>query len=262
MMTEKPALTEAELLTYAAGALPPEEAAAMKARLVDDPAASATLAEWQLQDAAIRDLYGPVAEEPVPDRLTAIIRRAKAGDAAEQARPKQGRFALIAATCAALAFGAGTGWFARDLATPSAGAQTLASNAIRAYETFVVEVAHPVEVSASEAEHLNTWMSKRLGHEIRPPDFAAAGFSLMGGRIVPSAEGAAALYMYEDPQGQRITLYIAPEGASPETAFQFAQQGETQSFYWMDRDLSYAVTGTVPREMLRQIALAAYDQLI
>lgn len=258
MMTDKPALTEIELLAYATGALSADEAATLDARLADDPAARATLAEWQLQDRAIRDLYDPVADEPVPARLTEIIRRA---DAAEAARPS-GRLRLIAATVAALALGTGAGWFARDFATPPASAQTLAANAMRAYDTYVVEVAHPVEVPASQSDHLNAWMSKRLGHTIRPPDFATAGFSLMGGRIVPSGQGAAAMYMYEDAQGQRITLYIAPQGASQETAFQFAQNGTTQSFYWMDRDLSYAVVGTVPREVLRQIALTAYDDLI
>lgn len=261
-MTDQNALTEADLLDYAAGILPADVMAVMATRLANDPAAQATLAEWQRQDAAIEALYQPVAREPVPDRLSDVIRRAEAEDAAQAYGHPQTRLWLVAATIAALAVGTGAGWFARDLTTPAAASQTLAANAMRAYDTYVVEVAHPVEVAASDAEHLNAWMSKRLGHETRPPDFAAAGFTLMGGRIVPSDQGAAALYMYDNAEGQRITLYIAPQGASSTTAFQFAEQGATQSFYWMDRDLSYAVVGTVPREVLRRIALAAYDQLI
>ncbi|MGR3825359.1 MAG: anti-sigma factor family protein [Salipiger marinus] len=261
-MPDRPALTETELLDYAQDVLPPEDRAALEARLAEDPAARATLAEWQRQDGAIRALYDPVAQEAVPDRLTDILRRAAAEDAGAEPPRRSGRRGLIAATLAALALGAGGGWLARDLATPSAAAQSLAARAMGAYATYVVEVAHPVEVPASEAEHLSTWMSRRLGHEIRPPDFAAAGFSLMGGRIVPSDQGAAALFMYDNAEGQRITLYIAPQGAGQETAFQFAQEGTTQSFFWMDRDLSYAVVGSVPRDLLRRIALEAYDQLI
>lgn len=261
-MTDQNALTEAELLDYAAGLLPADVMSAMSVRLASDPAAQATLTEWQRQDAAIEALYQPVTREPVPDRLSDVIRRAEAEDAAQAKGRTQDRLWLVAATIAALAVGTGTGWFARDLTTPGAASQTLAANAMRAHDTYVVEVAHPVEVAASDAEHLNAWMSKRLGHETRPPDFAATGFTLMGGRIVPSDQGAAALYMYEDAEGQRITLYIAPHGASSTTAFQFAEEGATHSFYWMDHDLSYAVVGTVPREVLRRIALAAYDQLI
>lgn len=261
-MSDRNALTEAELLDYAAGQLPPDVMSTMAERLSSDPVARATLAEWRHQDAAFEALYQPVAREPVPDRLTDVIRRAEAEDSAKANRRPQTRLWLVAATVAALTVGTGAGWFARDMTAPVAESQTLAANAMRAYDTYVVEVAHPVEVAASDADHLNAWMSKRLGHETRPPDFAAAGFTLMGGRIVPSEQGAAALYMYDNAQGERITLYIAPQGASSTTAFQFAQQGATQSFYWMDRDLSYAVVGTVPREVLRGIALAAYDQLI
>jgi len=261
-MSDQTALTEAELLDYAAGQLPAHVMSALAARLADDPAARATLADWQRQDAALEALYQPVAREPVPDRLAEVIRRAEADDAARANGRTQARLWLVAATIAALTVGTGAGWFARDLTSPATASQTLAANAMRAYETYVVEVAHPVEVAASDADHLNAWISKRLGHQTRPPDFAAAGFTLMGGRIVPSDHGAAALYMYENADGQRITLYIAPQGASSTTAFQFAEQGATQSFYWMDRDLSYAVVGTVPREVLRSIALAAYDQLL
>ena len=261
-MTDRTALTEVELLNYAVGALPPKAVVAMEARLAEDAAARATLLEWQHQDAAIEALYQPVTNEPVPDRLTEVIRRAQAADEAHRAGRSRARLGLALAIMAALIVGAGGGWYARDLTTPTTGALSLADNAMRAYDTFVVEVRHPVEVTASEADHLNAWLSKRLGHETRPPDFASAGFVLMGGRIVPSEQGAAALYMYENTEGQRVTLYIAPEGAGQTTAFQFAEKGTTQTFYWTDQELSYAVVGTVPREVLRHIALASYDQLI
>lgn len=261
-MNDRIALTEAELLDYSAGVLSPESMAALAARLAQDPAGQATLAEWQRQDAAIEALYQPVLHEPVPNRLTNVIRRAEDADATQRAGRSSGRLRLVAAALTALVLGGGAGWLAHDFTAPAAGAVALADDAMRAYDTFVVEVKHPVEVAASEADHLNAWMSKRLGHETRPPDFASAGFVLMGGRIVPSETGTAALYMYENTEGQRITLYIAPRGASKTTAFQFAEMGATQTFYWTDRDLSYAVVGTVPRDVLRAIAVDAYDQLI
>lgn len=261
-MTKKPALTDVELLDFAAGVQSSDELSAMAERVAQDPTAQATLTEWKRQDAALEALYQPVALEPVPDRLANVIRRAEAEDAMSAAERPNAQLRLVAATVAALATGSAGGWFARDLTLPTEQSQTLAADAMRAYATYVVEVKHPVEVKASDADHLNAWMSKRLGHEIRPPDFAADGFTLMGGRIVPSDHGAAALYMYDNAEGQRITLYIAPLGSSNTTAFQFAEDGTTQSFYWMDEDVSYAVVGTVPRDVLRTIAIAAYDQLI
>jgi anti-sigma factor RsiW len=76
-MNDRIALTEAELLDYSAGVLSPESMAALAARLAQDPAGQATLAEWQRQDAAIEALYQPVLHEPVPNRLTNVIRRAE-----------------------------------------------------------------------------------------------------------------------------------------------------------------------------------------
>ena len=160
--------------------------AAMAARLANDLTAQATLAEWRRRDAAIEALYQPVAREPVPDRLSDVIRRAEIEDSTNASGRPEARFWLVAAMIAALAVGTGAGWFARDLTTPGPASQTFAVNPMQAYDTFVVEVAHPVEVAATDADHLNAWMSKRLGNEIRPPDFASAGFTLMGGRIVPS----------------------------------------------------------------------------
>lgn len=258
-MTHPTPLPEDLLLEYHAGLLPPETMAQVAARLAGDPAAQALLADWRAQDAALAALYQPVAAEPPPARLTAALRQAQAAE--RRKAPRMLPVRLMAAV-ALVALGLAGGWFGRDLLAPAPLAQAMAAAAMDAHETFVVEVVHPVEVAATEEAHLNAWMSKRLGHEIRPPDFAAAGFGLLGGRILPADPGTAALYMYENAAGQRITLYIAPEAAATETAFRFAQRGETQSFFWTDRDLSYAVVGAVPRDMLRRIAVAAYEQLI
>lgn len=255
-MTTQTPLTDEDLLAFAHGDMPPD--AALAARIAADPAAQATLAAWAAQDAALGALYQPVAAEPVPARLTDILRRAEA------APPTRGLGWLwqTAAALAVLAVGAGAGWVARDATQAAPQLASLQMDAVRAHDTFVAEVRHPVEVPASDSEHLNTWMSKRMGRDMQPPDFAASGFTLLGGRIVPSAQGPAAFYMYEDAQGQRVTLYLLPRGNGDSTAFQFAQDGATQTVFWMDEGLSCAVVGDIPRDVLNTIATAAYDQLI
>jgi anti-sigma factor RsiW len=250
-MTQIP---EDRLLAYFEGALGAEDARALAERLPDDPQARALLEVWARQNAAIAALYAPVAEEPVPERLLAVTRRRPPAPATPAPLLR------IAAMLGLLALGGAGGWLAADL-RPDAP-RALAEAAIAAHETYVVEVIHPVEVEATQAAHLTGWISNRLGHSIAPPDFAALGFRLMGGRVLPGDTGAAALFMYEDDLGRRITLYVAPETGGAQTAFQFAEQGDVQSFYWMDGTLNYAVVGDIPRDALRRIALAAYDQLI
>lgn len=257
-MTDKLRPTDETLLAHAAGILPPGEAAAVEAAIAADPDARARLADWARQDRALAALYGPVAEEPVPDRMLDLIRTARAAEA----RPAGWRrAALAAAMIAALAVGAGGGWAARGTLAPQPQAASVVQAAMRAFATYSVEVMHPVEVRADDAAHLTNWLSRRLGHPISPPDFAAAGFTLMGGRVVPAEGGTAAMLMYDNAAGQRITLYVAADKHDRETAFRFAEDNGVQAFVWTDRDLSYAVVGAVPRETLRRIALAAYDQM-
>jgi len=163
---------------------------------------------------------------------------------------------------ALLAIGGTGGWVSHAWLGPEAGATQLAEAALTAHGTYVVEVVHPVEVPASQREHLDTWMSKRMGTQMRPPDLAASGFALMGGRILPSEDGPAGLYMYENADGKRITLYVSPQRDKADSAFEYAGHGTTQSLYWKDGGLGYAVVGDMPRDRLRDLAIEAYDQLL
>ncbi|MFC2968531.1 anti-sigma factor family protein [Acidimangrovimonas pyrenivorans] len=249
-------LSDEELLAYHAGALSEAEQAQVAARLAEDPAAQVRLADWAEQDAALAAAYGPVAEEPVPARLSAVIAGAR-----RPGRGAGGAYLRIAAAVALLAIGAGGGWLARGPGAPLPG-HSLAQAAADAYRTYAVEVVHPVEVRASDADHLTGWISKRLGHPIHAPAFDKLGYRLMGGRVLPGDTGAAALFMYENDAGRRVTLYVAPQGTKgDDTAFRFFSKGQDQGFWWTDGPFGYALVGDIRREDLRRIATAAYDQL-
>jgi anti-sigma factor RsiW len=247
-------LSDEELLAYAHDALPPEARAALGARLAGDPEARARLDDWAAQDAAIGALYDAPATAPVPERLRGVLRRPA---------PRRARAPLrVAAMLALVATGAAGGWLGHARLAPAGGAMALAEAALTAHGTYVVEVVHPVEVPATQREHLDTWMSKRMGTRMRPPDLAASGFTLMGGRILPSEDGPAGLYMYENADGKRVTLYVSPQRDKADSAFEYAGQGATQSLYWKDGGLGYAVVGDMPRDRLRDLAMEAYDQLL
>jgi len=216
---------------------------------------AALRAEWDRQDAALKALYGPVANEQLPPRMTAALA------AAGRTRRAPG-LARLAAALALLAVGAAGGWGAARWAAVPAEGQLLATEALEAHATYVVEVRHPVEVGAEDETHLVGWLSKRLGHKIQPPDLASHGFTLVGGRVLPEANGAAALLMYENSAGQRITLYVARAPDKGETAFRYIDRAGLNGFWWIDEGLGCALIGDLPQEELRSIALAAYDQLI
>lgn len=85
------------------------------------------------------------------------------------------------------------------------------------------DAAHPVEVKATEQDHLVQWLSNRLGQSIKAPDLTGFGFRLMGGRVLPAAaSGVAAQLMYDDDHGTRLTLYLR-NGKNGDTAYRFVR---------------------------------------
>lgn len=247
-------LTDEDLLAYHHGALSEDDRAALTARIAADPEAQAKLDDWARQDEAIHALYADAG--PVPERLTDVLRRPAPG------RTRRGAGLRVAAMVALLAIGGIGGWTGHGALAPATTAGTLARAALTAHDTYAVEVVHPVEVPASQRDHLETWISKRVGTRLRPPDLTASGFVLMGGRVLPSDDGPAGLFMYENGEGTRITLYVAPQKAGGDSAFRYAGEGATQGLYWQDGALGYAVVGQMPRDRLRNLAEEAYDQML
>lgn len=131
-----------------------------------------------------------------------------------------------------------------------------------AHLTFVNEVIHPGEVQAAEEDHLLKWLSNRLGEDILAPDLASAGFSLLGGRLLSNMGHNAGQFMYENSAGARITLYVTPTPDAAEVAFKFLELNGLEAFYWVDKDMSYALVGQVNKDTLRGLAIEVYQQLI
>lgn len=255
-MTNDAPIVEDELQAYVDGRLPEARRAAVDAHLARHPEMRERVALEMRQRASLRgQLEGKLAE-PVPPRLW-IANIQAARRAATMRRLKS-----VAAGVLIFAAGAGAGWLVADretMASVSVPAPTtgVAQNATAAYRTFVVEVAHPVEVASAQEGHLLQWLSRRLGKPLVAPDLAPFGYRLMGGRLLPGNGGAAAQLMYDDASGKRLTLYVrAAEGS--ETAFRFRREGDAATFAWIDRGFGFAVTAPLPREELMPIAEAVY----
>lgn len=231
----------------------------METYLEGNPAVRARVLAERAIKVELRGRLEPVAAEPIPPRLrigTILARRRHTG---------RRRLGLAAASVALLAAGTVVGWVARgpghaSAREPSAAMTSEGAEAIAAHRVFVVETAHPVEVAASQQAHLIQWLSRRVGQPLKIPDLSAHGFELMGGRVLPSAEGPAAQFMYEDGGGHRLTLYVRAD-AGGDTAFLFARSGEYSAFSWIDGGLGFAMVASADRTRLLGLAEATYRQL-
>lgn len=241
-------ITEAELHAYIDGALPEARRGEVEVYLDRHPEDAERLAAYRAQDEALRALYDPVLDEPVPQRL---LRRPP-------------RLMRYAAAVAWIALGGVIGWLARDYGTSELRADMpgWAQRAAVAHVVYSPEVRHPVEVAADQEKHLVTWLSKRLGADLKVPQLGSLGYGLVGGRLLPGDHGPVAQFMYQDARGQRLTLYVRTNAEDRrETAFRFARDNNVGVFYWLDRKLGYALSGEVDKEELLRVATAVYRQL-
>jgi anti-sigma factor RsiW len=226
----------------------------VEAYLAEHPEVRDRVAADRAQQDNLRAQLAAKFAEPIPPRLRIANIRSTRRDAARR------WLKTLAAAIAIFVIGAASGWEAGRLWSGSSGAIAVAHNATAAYRTFVVEVAHPVEVDASHEAHLLHWLSKRLGRPLVAPDLSKFGYRLMGGRLLPAGSHAAAQLMYDSPSGKRLTVYVQAEPGS-ETAFRFRHDAETSTFAWVDQGFGFAVTALASREQLLPIAEAIYRSL-
>jgi len=265
MNPSRPRIGDADLQAWVDGRLAPDEAARVQQALESDPALAALARHYREQNAALRALFDPQLDEPMP---TALVEAAR-GQPRRAGAPAANRrwFAQAAALLAALGIGVAAGWLARgDAPRPIVSAQPSSLPLVRAatlaHAAFAPEVRHPVEVGAAERAHLLAWLSKRLGTPLQVPDLEPEGFRLVGGRLLPDArDGVAAQFMFETANGQRLTLFLRRDENGSDTAFRFAEQDRLRTFYWLDRGFGYALSGELPRETMLSIANTVYRQL-
>jgi anti-sigma factor RsiW len=241
------------------GQLPRERIEDVKAYLAAHPEEQARFSQYAQQRQALRTAFVAQAAGPTPMRLRV------AHLLAQQRRRRRRRFGKIAAALCLIVLGGIGGWAARDLMgrlsslPPGAVARMITADAIAAHRTFSVEVRHPVEVDAGQEAHLVQWLSKRLGRQLVVPDLAAAGFRLMGGRLLPAEDGPAAQFMYENANAERLTLYLRA-AVGGETAFRYHEEGGVGAFYWSDQGFGYAIAAKADRDLLLRIAELVYRQ--
>lgn len=246
------------LLMFHMGVLSEADHKLMAERIDGDPRARATLAEWRRQDASIASLYAPIAEEALPQEYKEMFEAARASPV--RAPFVMPRIGVFAAALAFLVLGTAVGWGIHELLLPTGSATT--TGAARAFSTYGVETAHPVEVPASDSRHLIDWVASRLGTRVQPPDLSRAGFALLGGRVLPAAGGPAALFLYQNAAGERVGLYVASRGDSVTTGSQYFDTEGVEGYWWLDHGTAFALAGKLSRDRLRRIASMAYDQLL
>ena len=253
-MTSSIPIGDDDLHAYLDRRLPPGRLAAVDAYLAAHPEDVARLARYAERDAMLASALQTKLMEPIPCRLRV------AGILARQRQRRAGHLARAAAVLLVAAASGAGGWFGRAWTGGTDRLDAATENAVTAYQTFSVEVRHPVEVRAEEGAHLQQWLSNRLQRPLVPPDLSTLGYRLIGGRVLPAAAVPAAQLMYDDGHGGRLTVYAQPLGIEGEE-FHYTKQGDVRTVVWAERRMVLAVTGRVPQDALMAVARLVRDDL-
>ena len=251
--------TERDIHMALDGELPSEERADYENWLETNPEMKARSARFDADRARLRETFAGVLDERLPARLTELV----TGKAARPAASTQ-RWRMAAAAAILLALGAGSGYLAGigGLGLEAQAEDELTENAITAHTIYAAEQRHAVEVGADDKDHLLGWLSKRLGVTLIAPDLTADGFQLVGGRLLPAGHTSAAMLLYEDANGNRISIYVTTEGAEKAWGVYEQESGGASAVYWLDKGWGCAVVGTLPQEKLLEVGKKAYRQML
>ncbi|MDH5444448.1 MAG: anti-sigma factor [Gammaproteobacteria bacterium] len=250
-MSYETPITDMDLHAYLDGQLSEARRIQVENWLKQNPDRLKELNEFQIVDRELHQLLDPIIKEPVPDHL--------------QIRPRKHFFYRVAAAASFIFIGTIIGWQSNTMLAGSDQQQIqhhLIQPANFAHVVFSAEKKHPVEVDATQEQHLIKWLSKRLHADIKAPNLLQHGYELVGGRLLPSTNRMAAQFMYQNKAANRITLYVRRiNKVDADSMFQFSNTGSVNTFYWIEGELGYALSGEMERSELLTMARSTYQQL-
>ncbi|WP_050632086.1 anti-sigma factor family protein [Bradyrhizobium viridifuturi] len=244
-MSNRP-ISEDDLHAYVDHALEPERQAEVAAYLESHPDVARRVASFSDQRTMLRAALAPIAEEPLPPQLnlSRIIE-------SKRRRPASFRWAIAAMLM--LAIGGVGGWAIRGATEgPAGGLAALAQEASDSYKVYASDRTRPVELR--DSAELVQWVSNRLQQPVKLPDLTKSGYRLMGGRVVPTAHGPAAMFMYDDDHGERLVVLTRPMTSDQNAPMAAHSGGDVAGFSWADGGTGYSVVGPRSVEALRPLA--------
>jgi anti-sigma factor RsiW len=249
-MTDRP-ITEDDLHGYVDRVLEPERQAAVASYLEAHPDVARRVAGFSSQRDLLRAALAPIADEPLPPELnlSRII---------ENRRQRRSPAWWAIAAMLLVSVGGLGGWIIRgDMQALSApgGLAALTQEAAYSYNVYAPDRVRPVEIRASDGDQLVQWTSSRLHRPVKVPDLTTSGYRLMGGRVVATAHGPAAMFMYDDDHGERLVVLTRPMANADQNApMTPGSQGGVGGLSWADGGVGYSLVGRADPESLRPLA--------
>jgi anti-sigma factor RsiW len=248
---ERP-ISEDELHAYVDDQLDTARRLEVERYLDAHPDVSRRVSVYRAHRESLRVALAAPAAEPIPPELN-LSRLLEA-----RLRRRHGWWRLAASVVLCLGLGGAVGWYVGPGPSPSRielAVSLLQQEAIASHTVYAADRRHPIEVAAADRDHLATWLSNRLHRTVVPPDLSAAGYRLLGGRLLATEHGgAAALFVYDDSQGNRLSVVMRPMAPELHAAHMDMSKGAVNGCSWIDNGMGYAVVAAVSDANLDRVS--------
>ena len=236
-------ISDSDLHAYVDGHLGAGRRAAVETWLAAHPDAAARVRGWKADAEALRAALGDGAALPEAPRLDPLRVRGRV-----HAR-RWDTMARAAVLVLALGLGGVGGWWARD-GRDARSAPPMA-DAVTAYR-LLSESQAAMDFEGDRSDGLQRWLVRNFDEAGRVPDLSEQGYRLRGARMLATAEGAAAMLVYENGGGEVLGIYLRPRTHRMREGER--RDGGLMARYWSQGDTAIAVVSSRFDERAGEVA--------
>jgi anti-sigma factor RsiW len=245
-MADRSAFDDQTVHDYLDGRLNPGKRAEVAAEITRNPALAAEVERTRRETDLLRAIGEEVLNEPVPARLRAVLHRQLPGPPRPAARSRLRWFAQAAAVVLLLGTGGGAGWIANDLLDPTPDPRdVMLANLASAFSFYTEDDGYPVDFPSDRADEFRGWVERVFARAIDPPDLAAFGYALDGGRVVPQSGVQVGAFQFTSPEKGRLAVFFWPDEAAIANPLDGIGAGsEVAQRIWSGNGFAVAVVGS------------------
>ena len=231
--------SERDLHAYVDHQLSDADRRVLETWLANHPDEAAQVRGWQQDAQQLRAALSGALQQPANPALDPAMIRLR------RQRQSRRHLATAAVLLIAVSVGGFSGWQAREMTLVRASALPM-TDALQAYRLIAQQGMLPADYKVDGAGDMQRWLDRYFTQVSRLPDLTAAGFEPVSGRLLSTDEGPAAMVMYEDASGHKVSFYVRPPG--PKNTFLpkgSRSDGDLQADYWSGGGYNYAMVSPV-----------------
>ncbi|MGE8178357.1 anti-sigma factor family protein [Pseudomonas fluorescens] len=216
--------------------------------LAANPRVAEQVQAWQQDAQQLRAaLSGALQQPPNPNLDPSVIRQ-------RLKRQSRRHLASAAVLLITVSVGGLGGWQAREMTM--VGSTLPMTDALQAYRMFAQQGILPADYKVTDDGDMQGWLDRYFSRADRLPNLANSGFKPVSGRLLSTEQGPAAMVMYEDQSGRKISFYVRPPGPKNYLLPRGSRSdGELQAEYWSGPGYNYAMVSEArdpATQMLKQ----------